>query len=675
MMRFFISILLFITSFTGYAQLNKEIDSLKILLVRDKTEGTLRLERLVAIPWRYRFMDSLEQARTAAQSVIELSDKILATSPGETIRIEALSSKASANMEMAETYKEGNEQYGYYQKALQLFAMAKDTGGICSVLTNQEGFCEGIEAFDQAEKIGKQRLRLTEAIKDTTQIIGSLTELGYILSAEKKYDEELIYLRQCLRYQPRKKGFSFGRDINIRLAELFSAIKKCDSAFYYGRLVVEDSLPGHEYRYALRKQALAGIYLTCSDTLTAIACLNFSLQFFENVDLNTGSANACTNLASIYFKLGQMDKAMNFCNRALKHLHQLDGKTSEVAKFGDLTLSQTVDMESYLVVVYRLMADIYNAEKDYKQALTYERLNRVLTDTITSREDRTKNLHSQQQFELNQEIDEQNKKEADADRELQRQKYIRYATSGGLVLVMLFLAITFFQMLKVRKEKKRGDVLLLNILPSEVAEELKEKGTADAKLFDDVTVLFTDFADFTKVSERLSPQQLVDELHACFSAFDDIITKYHIEKIKTVGDAYLAVSGLPMGNLNHAVDVVNAAIEIRDFMANRKKKHEPKVLPFGEDLGGAETFGVRIGVHSGSVVAGIVGVKKFAYDIWGDTVNTAARMEQNSEAGKINISEVSYQLVKDKFACVYRGEIEAKNKGKLKMYFVERPII
>ena len=129
-----------------------------------------------------------------------------------------------------------------------------------------------------------------------------------------------------------------------------------------------------------------------------------------------------------------------------------------------------------------------------------------------------------------------------------------------------------------------------------------------------------------------------------------------------MGDAYLAASGLPLSNPQHAEDVINAAVEIRDFMKKRKLETVDLKL---------ETFEIRIGIHSGSVVAGIVGIKKFAYDIWGDTVNTAARMEQNSEAGKINISQTTYELVKDKFNCQYRGEIEAKNKGKLKMYFVE----
>jgi adenylate cyclase len=199
--------------------------------------------------------------------------------------------------------------------------------------------------------------------------------------------------------------------------------------------------------------------------------------------------------------------------------------------------------------------------------------------------------------------------------------------------------------------------LLLNILPAEVAEELKAKGSAEAKQFDEVTVLFTDFINFTGESSVLSPEVLVAELNVCFSAFDDIIEKNGLEKIKTIGDAYMAVCGLPASDIAHAEKVVQAALDIRDFMARRK------------DI--ERTFDIRIGINSGSVVAGIVGVKKFQYDIWGDTVNTASRTESSGEAGKVNISRTTYELVKDKFACTHRGKIQAKGKGEIDMYFVE----
>src|SRR5690606_33540301 len=203
---------------------------------------------------------------------------------------------------------------------------------------------------------------------------------------------------------------------------------------------------------------------------------------------------------------------------------------------------------------------------------------------------------------------------------------------------------------------------LLNILPEEVAQELKEKGSSDAKYFDSVTIMFTDFKDFTKLSETIPSKELIQELNYCFKAFDEIVAKHGVEKIKTIGDSYMAVCGLPAQNGNHAQKMVQAAIEIRDFIEDYKQKRQTE---------GKSFFEMRIGINSGEVVAGIVGIKKFAYDIWGDSVNTASRMESNGEIGKINISESTYNLVKDDFDFQYRGEVDTKGKGLIKMYFVE----
>ena len=213
-------------------------------------------------------------------------------------------------------------------------------------------------------------------------------------------------------------------------------------------------------------------------------------------------------------------------------------------------------------------------------------------------------------------------------------------------------------------QKKCSDELLLNILPSEVAEELKAKGSAYAKLINEVTVLFTDFKDFTRFSEILSPQELVAEIHECFSVFDHIMQKHEVEKIKTIGDSYMAAGGMPVNFPDSVKKTINAGLEMQEFMIRRKQERERQGLP---------AFEMRLGIHTGPVVAGIVGVKKFQYDIWGDTVNIAARMGDGGEIRKVNISQSTFEFIKDDpgYSFQYRGKIEAKHKGELDMYFVD----
>lgn len=256
---------------------------------------------------------------------------------------------------------------------------------------------------------------------------------------------------------------------------------------------------------------------------------------------------------------------------------------------------------------------------------------------------------------------EQEKKDVIVRKELQRQKLLRNGFLIGFAVVLLFAGVFLTQRNKIKKGKKRSDELLLNILPAETAEELKATGTAEAKDFDQVTVMFTDFKNFTQASEKMSAHRLVNEINRYFSEFDRIVSKFNIEKIKTIGDSYMCAGGLPVKNKTNAEDVVNAALEICDYMQKRISEADNLQLE------------IRIGIHTGPVVAGIVGIKKFAYDIWGDTVNIASRMESSGESGKVNISGTTHELIKDKFVCTYRGKIQAKNKGEIDMYFVVSP--
>ena len=210
-------------------------------------------------------------------------------------------------------------------------------------------------------------------------------------------------------------------------------------------------------------------------------------------------------------------------------------------------------------------------------------------------------------------------------------------------------------------ELQRSEELLLNILPYDTAQELKTKGKAEARFYPDITVMFTDFKGFTQIAEKLSPEQLVEEIDEIFTAFDLIMDKHGIEKIKTIGDAYMAASGLPALKDSHALDMVNAAVDIIKYMESQKQIRSAAGRPI---------FDIRVGIHTGPVVSGIVGHKKFAYDIWGDAVNLASRMESSGEAGQINISQATYERINSAYSCTFRGEIEAKNKGKIGMYFV-----
>jgi class 3 adenylate cyclase/ligand-binding sensor domain-containing protein len=216
--------------------------------------------------------------------------------------------------------------------------------------------------------------------------------------------------------------------------------------------------------------------------------------------------------------------------------------------------------------------------------------------------------------------------------------------------------------IELQEEKDKTEALLLNILPKQTAEELKLHNKVTPRNYDITTVLFTDFKGFTMIAEKMSPEDLVHEIDFCFREFDKIIGNYRIEKIKTIGDAYMCAGGIPEEDAENAEQVVQAALDIRDFMVAYKKQRQESGEPF---------FEIRIGCHTGKVVAGVVGIKKYAYDIWGDTVNLASRMESSGEISKVNISGYTYELIKDNFNCTYRGKVQAKNKGEVDMYFVD----
>lgn len=217
--------------------------------------------------------------------------------------------------------------------------------------------------------------------------------------------------------------------------------------------------------------------------------------------------------------------------------------------------------------------------------------------------------------------------------------------------------------MELQREKKRSDELLLNMLPSDIVAELKKSGAAKPRVYNSASVLFADIKDFTQWSEKLDPKALIDTLQDLFSAFDDVLAQNYIEKIKTIGDAYMCAGGVPMKNNSHPFDIVLAAFGLQNAV---------KTLDEKRARAGGDPWLMRIGIHTGPVVTGVVGKTRTNYDVWGDSVNTASRLESACEPGKINISKTTYNVIKDYFECEYRGKIPAKHKGEIDMYFVNR---
>jgi class 3 adenylate cyclase len=481
-------------------------------------------------------------------------------------------------------------------------------------------------------------------------------DLSVIQEAQTMGEKRISYFE---KHPSDQSGIGDDYKINImallRLKNWSKAIEISKRALKTFGLDVTSTDEGYlNYRRKLLcYQAVA--YARLQNRDSALYYINHPIMFQKNAtDRNVFIADQKMYLdvdellerVNVYSILNERKKAADLVYRAAYSPYKL--KTADNREF----------IQSYF-------ARVFLAAGMYKEAAEGYKLKEQMTDS-TSREEI--DLLTEKQIISNRielaNINEINEKKEEISRKtLERQILVRNVFIGGFVLLLIFSAVFFTQRNKIKKEKKRSDELLLNILPYSIAEELKSKGNAESKLIDEVTVLFTDFKGFTQLSEQFTPQELVAEINECFSAFDQIMIKHNVEKIKTIGDAYMAAGGLPTSNKTHAEDVIQAALEIQQYMAGYTKARKEAGKLF---------FEIRIGVHSGPVVAGIVGIKKFAYDIWGDTVNTASRMESSGEVGKVNVSESTYHLTQDKFNFTYRGKIAAKGKGEISMYFVEQ---
>ena len=498
-----------------------------------------------------------------------------------------------------------------------------------------------------------EALRIQEASSDSTGMTYSFNNIASIHLRQKAFDEALLNSNKALDIMKRMGDSRGLANSHNKLGNIYSAMGRYDEARtnYEAALALYEA-QGNPKLIASGHGNIGVVHYQEGNLQEALKSQTRALEIFERIGDQQGLANTYANIGSIHLDMGKPAAAAKWYN---------DG----------LAMAEKIGSHYAAMQLCKGLMDAYTDLGDYKSALESHQRHIAYRDSLFNEDNARKLTRLEMQYGFDKKEAEaqaeQEKKDALAQQELRRQKLVRNGFIGGFVLVALFAGVFLKQRNRISKEKQRSEELLLNILPEEVAEELKATGEAEAKQIDQATVLFTDFKGFTAMSEQLSPKELVRDLHECFSAFDRICESHGLEKIKTIGDAYMAAGGLPTPNATHANDVIEAALEMRDFIAEGKARKLAQ---------GAAYFEIRIGVHTGPVVAGIVGVKKFQYDIWGDTVNTASRMESSGEVGQVNISEATYSLVREQAGSLFdftpRGFVKAKGKGEMQMFFVER---
>lgn len=486
--------------------------------------------------------------------------------------------------------------------------------------------------------------------------------------------------------------------VNISIADVYSITRNHENAVKYYKKGIEilkkenDSL-----NFANGLSNLGDEYFMTKDYDLAIEYFMESGLIFRKIKSLEGNAFVLGNMGMVYAEKGKDELAEANITEAINIMERLElyypisvyltymsdiylSKNNQKAALDyskkSLELATKYGLKEQISEANLQLSKLYEQSGNYKESLGYFKNYSTFKDSIANIERVQKMADLRTDFEVSKkqsEVDlltqQQNNQKILVDllnEQKKNRQNLAIATIIALFLIAM-IAIGLYRRNKyisktkliIEEEKNRSDHLLLNILPEETAQELKTNGKVEAKRFESVTVLFTDFKSFTSYSDNLPPEKLVKSVDYYFSKFDEIIEKYKLEKIKTTGDSYMCAGGLPFPTKDHAVKMTLAAFEIVQFIEDTKNLKDPEIAHFD----------IRIGINTGPVVAGVVGTKKFAYDIWGDTVNVASRMEAASVPGKINLAENTYQLINDAFECEFRGEIDVKNKGNMKMYF------
>ena len=535
-------------------------------------------------------------------------------------------------------------------------------------------------------------------IKYNKGISSNLNNIGGVYYYLGNYQKALEYYKGAIIYQEKLGDKSIISATSQNIGGIYIKTGDYKNALKYINKAHNFFLKSNDQEGIARNlNALGFIYIKTKGFEKAEKNLNQSLKIAQKIKNKRILTETLSNLGELYFIKGNYQKSLSFYNLCLNYsveINSLQYQAESKVAIGNIHnrlrdnnlaikfCTEGLKLSEKLGAIYvkkeacGCLYEGYKAIGNYMLALNYYEKSNVFQDSLQVKE--TANQVMDMEFQNTKLLDSiSNVKKAYVvqlkhKEEVSKQQKQRNVIILSLLFILIFAVALWSRLRFVSRSKKqlqvekdRSEKLLLNILPAEIAEELKQNGSVNAKDFNLASILFTDFKSFTQTAESMTPQDLVEEINVCFKAFDEITEFYKIEKIKTIGDAYMAAGGIPVPDKNSLLNIVLAGLEMQEFVTKRKLEN---------DILNKPSFEMRLGIHAGPIVAGIVGIKKFQYDVWGDTVNTASRLESNGKVGKVNISESLYQHIKDLdiFTFEYRGKIDVKGKGEINMYFVEK---
>src|SRR5450432_230758 len=640
--RRFLFLLLIIHSLSGICQ-DSTADKIKADLLTAK-EDTNKVKLQLSLS-EYYLNSAPDDARRYSMLALALAQR-LKFQPG---RAHALKNIGSSY------YFQGNTIYTleYYGQALHVYDSIGDLLGKAKILNNfgTVYFMNGTD--DKALENYFNSLEVAEKIGAKSDIATAYANIVSVYSNKRAtHDKELEFLLKALVISEEIGNKNVIGGVSVNIGEIYFELNKDDSALFYYYKSLDAYANTINIPYPLRDIGI--FYARKGDFKKAIQYHEKSYKMALQFDSKLDMTQTLKALGDTYFKKGDYATA-------LSSYRQADSIASIIPAYKELDDG------------YAGMAATYYRLGDYNNAFIYQKKFSDLADTLNNQMLADKLTSLQKNFEIQTKQNHINLLTKDKklqELDLDSQKLQKTIISGVLALILIIALIIFRNYLQSAKTNKLLDLqkaqietLLQNILPAEVAKELQRDGRATPRYYEHASVLFTDFKDFTKHADSLSPHEIVSELNTCFMAFDDIIEKCNLEKIKTIGDSYMCAGGITSANESHTLNMIQAGHDIQLFMNMR---NEERIFQ------GLEPWNLRIGIHVGPVVAGVVGRKKYAYEIWGSTVNIASRMESNGEPGMINISAATYELIKEHYLCVYRGKIFAKNIGEIDMYFVDK---